>query len=231
MKFLGQLGGTSLLIGLGLLFGALFFWHSSAIFIAHAATAEGVVVDLAYSSSSKGGGYAPVVKFTTVNGHALQMTGSVFSRPSRYSRGDRVRVFYDRARPEQAQIDAFMDTWFLPLVMGGIGLVFTLSGCGAIFVHQRQRKVREWLAQNGMRVQAKLEGINVDTSLSVNGRNPWRLSCQWQHPVTQKVYLFRSDPLWFDPAPFVKRDQLDVLVNMDNPGQYQVDTSFLPTAG
>jgi hypothetical protein len=49
--------------------------------------------------------------------------------------------------------------------------------------------------------------------------------------VTQKVYIFHSARVWFDPAPFVKRESLDVLVDMDNPKRYEVDISFLPQAG
>jgi hypothetical protein len=45
------------------------------------------------------------------------------------------------------------------------------------------------------------------------------------------VYLFKSANIWFDPTAFVKRDTLDVLVDMDNPKRYQVDISFLPQAG
>lgn len=237
MKILWLFGAVFLVVGLGLLTGGFFLWHSHADFVARATRADGVVTDQAYRTSSKGGGtYAPVVEFTTDDGSVVRMTGSTGSSSPSYARGEHVRVLYDRANPERAQIDSFMENWIGPMILGGIGLVFSLVGGGLVGSLVRQRKIRGWLAQNGMRVKAKFEGVDVDTSLRVNGRNPWRLSCQWQHPLTQKVYLFRSDPIWFDPAPFVKRDQhdpieLDVLVNMDNPKQYQVDTAFLPAAG
>jgi hypothetical protein len=31
-----------------------------------------------------------------------------------------------------------------------------------------------------------------------------------------------------DPRPFVKRELLDLLINLDNPKQYYVDLTFLP---
>jgi len=142
-----------------------------------------------------------------------------------------VRVLYDPANPEHGKIDSFMEQSFGVLMLGGMGAIFGLVGGGIVGYQVRQRKVRAWLAQNGMRVRAKFEGVDYDTSLTVNGRHPWRLTCQWQHPATQKVYLFRSDPIWFDPSAFVKREELDVTVNADDPRQYVVDTSFLPKSG
>lgn len=232
MKFLWIFGAIFLLAGVGMLTGGFFVWHSSADFAAHAVSAEGTVTDLAFSRSSKGSGtYRPVVQFTTADGAIVHMTGATGSSPPAYARGDHVRVLYDKANPEHARLDSFAENWLAPLILGGLGSVFTLVGGGVLAAMVRKRKVRAWLTQNGMRVQAKFESVDYDTSLTVNGRHPWRLSCQWQHPVTQKVYLFRSDPIWYDPTAFIKRDQLDVLVNADDPKQYAVDISFLPQSG
>ncbi|MDR3386501.1 MAG: DUF3592 domain-containing protein [Rudaea sp.] len=232
MKILWIFGAIFFVVGMGMLTGGISLWRSHSDFMAHALSAEGVVTDQAYRRSTKGGGtYSPVVEFNTPDGKIVHMTGATGSGTPSYVRGERVRVLYDGANPEHAQIDSFMESWFGILILGGMGLVFALVGGGILRSQVRQRKVRGWLAQNGMRVQANFEGVVVDTSLSVNGRNPWRLTCQWQHPLTKKVYLFRSDPVWFDPGQFVERQQLDVVVNMDDPRQYQVDSSFLPAAG
>lgn len=233
MKTLWVVGIVFFLVGVGMLTGGFFLWRSNASFAAHAVHADGVVTDLDYQSSSKGKGtYHPLVDFTAANGTVVHYTSSSGSNPAAYSRGDHVAMLYDPANPEHAQIDSFMENWFGTLMLGAFGLVSTLIGGGIIWSRLNQRKVRAWLAQNGMRSQAKFENVLYDTSLQINGRSPWRLVCQWQHPVTQKVYMFRSDPIWYDPTSFVdKREVLDVLVNMDNPKQYQVDTAFLPKAG
>jgi hypothetical protein len=232
MKILWIVGSVFLVVGLGMLYGGFSFWRSNAAFAAHASSADGTVTDLAYSSSSKGKGtYRPVVEFTAPNGSKVHITGSGGSNPPAYARGDKVRVLFDPANPEQAKIDSFMEQSFGPLILGGMGAIFGLVGGGMVGFMVRRRKVRAWLAQNGMKVRAKFEGVEYDTSLKVNGRHPWRLTCQWQHPSTQNVYLFRSDPVWFDPTSFVNREELDVLVNADNPKQYEVDISFLPKQG
>src|SRR5579862_3760575 len=121
MKVFWILGGVFFTVGMGLLAGALLAWNSSASFAAHATTTEGVVVDQAYHSSSKGGTYSPVVEFTTPDGHKIHVTGSVGSGSPAYARGDRVNVMYDPANPEHARLDTFSETWFLPLLLGGMG--------------------------------------------------------------------------------------------------------------
>ncbi|HET8941257.1 MAG TPA: DUF3592 domain-containing protein [Rudaea sp.] len=233
MKAFWAVGIIFLVIGLGLLTGGFFLWRSKTNFIAHALHADGTVTDLDYQRGSKGSGtYHPVVQFTAQDGKIIHFTSSTGSKPAAYSRGDRLRVFYDAANPEDASIDSFASNWLGTLILGGMGLLFTLIGGGIVWWRLNQRKVRAWLAQNGMRVQAKFEGAIYDTSLQVNGRSPWRLTAQWQHPVTQKVYTMRSDPIWFEPGDYVKdRTTLDATINMDNPKQYYIDTSFLPEAG
>jgi len=231
MKALWIVGGIFLVVGLAMLAGGFALWRSNAAFAAHASGADGTVTDLAYSSSSKGGTYRPVVEFSTADGKRVHITGSTGSNPPSYSRGDKVRVLYEPANPEHAKIDSFMEQSFGVLMLGGMGAVFGLVGGGLVGFQVRRRKQRAWLAQNGMRVKAKFEGVDYDTSVRVNGRHPWRITCQWQHPATQKVYSFRSDMLWFDPTPYVKGDEIDVTVNADDPRQYVVDTSFLPPRG
>jgi hypothetical protein len=228
MKFISVI---FLVVGLGLLAGAGFLWRNHADFAAHAVHADGVVVDLHYRSGSKGdsGTYVPEVEFTAPNGSVLHITGSTGSNPAAYSRGDKVALLYAPDNPEGARIDSFMENWFGVLILGGMGIVFGLIGGGFVYGGLRTRKANKWLATNGMRVQAKYEGVGQG-NVKVNGRDSYVLKCQWQHPVTHKVYLFKSANIWFDPAPFVKRDTLDVLVDMDNPKRHQVDISFLPEA-
>lgn len=222
-----------LIVGLGLLIGGFFVWRSQSDFVAHALHAEGTVTTLHFHGGSRGkGSYYPVVEFTAQSGQIIQFTDSSGSASPAYSRGDHVQVLYDGVDPQQASIDSFASKWSGVLTLGGVGLVFALIGGGVIWSRLNQRKVRAWLSRNGMRVQAKFEGAIYDTSSSMNGRVPWRLTAQWRHPVTQKVYSMCSDHVWHDPSDYVKgRTTLDALVNMDNPKQYRIDTSFLPKAG
>ena len=240
MKILWVLGGLFFVIGVGMLFAGVSWWRSNAAFAEHAVAGEGTVSDLLYrrsssssssSSSRNSGTYVPVIDFTAPNGSRIHITGSSGSNPPAYSRGDKVPLLFDPENPEKAVIDSFGERKAGPLILSGLGAAFALVGGGVLFARARQRKQRAWLAQNGMRVQARLTGAMLDTSVAVNNRNPWRLSAQWQHPATQAVHTFRSDPIWFDPTPYVQRETVDVVLNADDPKQYVMDTSFLPKAG
>jgi hypothetical protein len=218
-----------LLIGLGMLYGTYALWSNGAAFRAKAQTVEGTVVDFASERDSKGKTmYSPIVEYTPADGQTLQMTGSTSSSSPSYSRGEKVQVMYDPATPEAARLDTFMEKFFGPLILGFFAVIVTLLGWFLFFGGIKNRRVRAWLAQHGMKVRAKLAGVELNEGLKVNGRSPWRLRAQWQHPVTQKVYIFYSDNVWFDPTEFCNRESVDAVVNADDPRQYMVDTSFLP---
>ncbi|MCB1611107.1 MAG: hypothetical protein KDI60_04995, partial [Xanthomonadales bacterium] len=63
----------------------------------------------------------------------------------------------------------------------------------------------------------------------VNGRSPWVIRAQWQHPVTSKVHMFQSENLWFDPSEFIgDREQIGIRIDADQPERHRVDISWLP---
>jgi hypothetical protein len=217
------------LAGLGMLAGSGWTLGSTLKFRKEAQTTDGVVVDFATSRSDKGKTmYSPIVEYRDLSGTSRQLTSSVSSSSPGYDRGDKVQVRFLPQNPEQARIDSFLENWFLPLILGGLGLIFFGVGIGAFVAGITKARNRKWLAANGMRVQARYTGTIHDTSLKVNNRSPWRLTAQWQHPVTAAMHTFKSDPIWYDPTDVVQRDTLDVLVNADNPKVYEVDIAFLP---
>ena len=222
------IGFVVLLVGLGFLWGTWAALDSTLEFRKTAVAAEGTVIDFTTHQSDGKTMYTPKIQFATADGREIEFSSSSSSSSPGYDRGDKVKILYSKETPERARIDGFMDNWFLPILLGFFGLIFTLIGVGAIKSGFNQRRVDAWLAQHGMKVRAKLLGPELNTSYSVNGRHPWRLRAQWQHPVTQKVYVFYSDNLWFDPTDYCTVDAVDAVVNADDPREYRLDTTFLP---
>lgn len=235
MKYVGFGSMICLAAGIGLLYYSANLLNGRGQLAANALSAVGEItdsnyqerVDLGNGGERRTGTSAPVVTFTTNTGRVVRISGDAFSSAHGYAIGEHVHVLYAEADPDQAQIDTFAENWQGVLMTGGIGLGFTFFGIGPIVAKVRGRRLHARLAETGMRTQAPFAGVK---QYDVGGRHYWRLQCRWQHPVTQKVYNFFSGPILFDPAPFVRNDTLDVVVNADNPQQYELDISFLPQA-
>ncbi|HVR65971.1 MAG TPA: DUF3592 domain-containing protein [Verrucomicrobiae bacterium] len=122
--------GIFLLIGLGLLGGGAYSGVSTFDFLANAVSAPGVVIDLEARWDSDDGGYTyyPRVRFATEGGRPYEFTGDVGSSPASFDVGEEVRVLFDPADPSKARIDSFMQLWFTPLLLAGMGTVFSIFG-------------------------------------------------------------------------------------------------------
>ena len=138
--------GTFLLIGLGLLGGAVFSFVTTSRFIGEAVAADGMVVGLEerWDSDDNDYTYYPQVEFQTEDHRTIAFTSDTGSRPAAFDVGEPVRVLFDPARPEAARIDSFFQLWLLPLVLGGMGTVFSAFGLLATL-----SAIRESLRRDG----------------------------------------------------------------------------------
>ncbi|MGC3996046.1 MAG: DUF3592 domain-containing protein [Anaeromyxobacter sp.] len=217
-----------LLIGLGLLAGAGALALHTRAFLAQAVRAPGTVLELDWRRSDNGRVAYPVVGFQTADGQQIVFTENAGSSPPAYDEGEAVEVFYLADRPHEAKLDGVFSLWGGSLILGGIGLVFTLVGGGGFAFQVASGRSAERLRQQGTRVQAKFTGVERNTSYKVNGRSPWQLTAQWQDPRTGLLHVFKSENLWFDPTPYVDRQELTVFVDLAKPKRHLVDLSFLP---
>ena len=196
-SFIAQEGGMSpvksirilcfafLAVGLVALAAAVFWYFHTSSFLAGAATAKGIVVELVPRTSRRGLVYAPRVEFAAPDGSHGMLISSVGSDPPSYSRG-------------------------------------------ILLFQRRQGDARRLLQASGRRIEADYEGVELNTSLTVGGRNPFRVLAQWQDPMTSQIHLFHSENLWFDPQKYIERRTLTVYIDPNNPKKYYVDVSFLP---
>lgn len=228
MKTLNIIKYVFSIIGLGMLVGAYFLYSNTTSFLEQAVTAEGTVVELVRSRSSDSVSYYPVVVFEDASGRHVEFQSNTGSNPPSYSRGETVTVLYERANPESARINGFFSLWGGATIVGGLGLVFGLVGGGMLVFGAARGRSKDYLQKNGVQVHAKFQSVEHNTNLTVNGRSPYRIVCQWQHPQTKVVHLFRSENLWFDPSDHIPGDTVPVLVDESNLKRYWVDTSFLP---
>ncbi|MEW6403350.1 MAG: DUF3592 domain-containing protein [Chloroflexota bacterium] len=81
-------------------------------------------VDPNYDPSDVGDGflYAPIVEFS-LNGETFTFESANAVYPLAYNDGEQVRVRYDPANPQSAEIDNWTDRWVFPLVVIPLMLV------------------------------------------------------------------------------------------------------------
>lgn len=217
------------LIGAAMLIGAVYWFQHTRAFVASAVTAEGTVVDLQPSRSSDSVTYKPVVRYKTATGEQIEFVSSTGSNPPGYRKGEKVEVLYLPSEPGNASINTFFSLWLGHLIVGGVGGVFFMVGGGIMVATARKARQDEFLRTQGVPIETSFQSVELNTSLSVNGRNPFRVMTQWQNPSTSQIHVFESDNLWFDPTPYIQdKKKITVLIERDNPKKYLVDLSFLP---
>ncbi len=114
------------------------------------------------------------------------------------------------------------------IVMLILGLAFGSIG-GGILGHGWWRTRRDAeLRAHGHRIEADFQQVELNTTLEVNGSNPFRIVAQWHDHSRNEVHIFKSDNLWFDPSDFVQGKKIPVFLDAGNPSKYLVDLSFLP---
>jgi hypothetical protein len=237
MKVVRLVFSIFFVVGLGLLIGSYFTVRHTQRFLQTAIPVPGVVVENVYreSSSSSNNGpswsYYPHVRFRTTDGQAIDFVSSTGSSPPSYSVNEPVTVLYDPRQPYKASLNSFGQLWAGSIVLICLGVAFTAPGIGFSVWKRFSDQKNAWLHQNGRRILAEITSVELNTSLEVNGRNPFRIICQWLDPARNEMHVFHSGNIWYDPTEFITGKTLEVLVDPNNPRRYTVDTSFLPKVG
>jgi Protein of unknown function (DUF3592) len=202
-------------------------------FLDSAASTPGTVIDNIWreSNSSEGGSSwsaYPQVRFYQPNGEIILFTSRSGTNPPSFQINQRVTVLYDPGDPQHAYIQSFGQLWMLPILLGAMGVAFTIPEICLVLMRRSGARKEAWLQQNGRRVQACVTEVALNNSYEMNGAHPFRIVCQWQDPATGRMHLFYSANIWYDPSKFIPSQNLEVLVDPGNPLRYSVLTPFLP---
>lgn len=218
-------------IGLGLLIGALYLYLDKQTFLKNADVAQGTVKELHSYRSDNSVMYTPVIVFSTKKGEQIEFTSSVSSSPPSYHQGEKVKIFYESNDPYNAEINGFASLWLAPLILGILGTVFFLIGFFIFLTGYLSKKKKEYLLSNGKPIMTTFSQVGINTGLKVNGMSPFQIHSQWIDPVSNQLYVFKSDNIWFNPTNFIETENLKVMIEPGNPKKYYMDISFLPKMG
>lgn len=219
-----------LLIAVGVIcltLSAVLYQHTRS-FQKAALTATGEVTNMIRREQTRNHSYSPAIRFQTAQGEIVEHVSPVMIKSDKYKVGDKVEMLYDPANPKDAVINGFFAVWGLTMMFGYVGVAALLFGGAPMLWAKRKAKKAQELMTTGRRVNATTQGVHLNKRIEVNGKNPLQIHAQWQDPVTQKIHIFKSDNIWFDPSAYIKNENLVVYINPDNLKEYHMDISFLP---
>lgn len=106
---------------IGLIFSglAIYFFKTQQDFIKTAIQTEGRVINL---QNGRKGGKAPIVEYADKEGKTHFYYHDVYTKPSSYSLGEQVKIYYDPSYPDNARLGG---DYFLIMIFGFIGVIFT----------------------------------------------------------------------------------------------------------
>jgi hypothetical protein len=228
MKIISALKYIFSFIGIALLAGAMMLNNSTTTFLESAIAVPGSVVDLVSVRSENSITFKPVVEFATRDGQKVEFTSSMSSNPPPYSVGEAVEVLYLPVDVQNAKINNYAELWASYWVTLVLGIAFSFVGGLMVTVSLLRKRRKNRLQRTGVAIEAKFQSVAANHSVSINGRNPFVIVCQWLDPVSGELHLFESENIWFDPSGFIKSDTLKVWIQRNNPKKHHVDVSFLP---
>ena len=118
--FMGLCFGVS---AFGLLGGALWAYFKQQRQMESRVAEVGTVVELTTQATARGSIICPVVEFTASSGEKIRFTSEFGSRPAGHKIGQSVKVRYDTANPQKAEIESAMNLWLIPVILVFMGAI------------------------------------------------------------------------------------------------------------
>jgi hypothetical protein len=136
LKLLLKIGGWFMVaIAIIVLTASFFLYRHTHNFVQSASHAQGTVTKMVEKPGHDSGTvYYPVYTFQDSRGKQHEIYSSGGSYPPAYKVGDTVPVLYQPDKPENAEIDDFLNVWFFTAMLAGFGLVDLVFGLGLFAV-------------------------------------------------------------------------------------------------
>lgn len=168
------------------------------------------------------------VSFVTTEGKEIKFSSNTGNNPSSFTEGESVQVLYDPANPNNARINNFYILYLGVSVLGFLGAVFFFTGFSFFLSERSKQKKIDFLQLSGKVITTKFIGVQLNSGATSNGSYPYFICTEWLDPKTNEILFFESDDIWFDPTEFIKTDEINVLIDPNDPNKYVMDISFLP---
>ena len=207
------------LVGIVFLIAGLVYQSSSRRFRSIAVEVTGTIAEIQASRHSDG----DVSHTTYVNysygGQSFEHVHLGYYSSNMYV-GKEIPLLVDPDQPGHVK-SAAGDNMAL-VIMLGMGLVFTLVGVIPTTCMLANSAKDKKLMQSGKRLQATVESVDFNNSVTYNGRHPYIIFCTYQDPYRDVTYRFKSKNIIRNPG-YAPGDSIDVYVDPEDYSKYVVD--------
>ena len=136
--------------------------------------------------------------------------------------GEEITLLLNPDNPREVQAENV--GIILTAVFGGIGVLIFLIGLILLIISSIRSRRNKNLMETGQHVYGEIESLDRDTTVTINGRHPYRIYCKYQDPQTGYIYKFKSKILDFNPNDSYKiGDQIGIYLEPGNFKHYYVD--------
>ncbi|MEO8513274.1 MAG: DUF3592 domain-containing protein [Ignavibacteria bacterium] len=125
-------GKILIVVSLLMLAVGIFFGYSSYSFVSSSVKTEARVKNIIKGHRR----ITPVFEYI-VNGKSYEYEGAATNYDA-YVIGDKEVVYYKASDPNDSKTGTFMNLWFLPVFLGGFGLILLPVGIGTTFFNKRK---------------------------------------------------------------------------------------------
>lgn len=146
---------------------------------------------------------------------------------SSFYEGKEINIYYDKDNPNKISAKS-LD--LLVLIFPGIGMIFLIIGTTGILVKIKKGKEEKSLRENGEIIYANYVETVRNTSYTVNRKYPYNIICEWNNPLDNKNYIFKSKNIWINPEKTIEEReirQFPIYINRDNMKKYIIDIDSL----
>lgn len=207
-------------VGIGLLIGAVLLFVNESRFRKTAVNITGEVVDIV-SHYNHGKRYREVFVTYTFEGQTYEGVELMGGGINMYV-GKSISLLCDPENPGRVRTESgFL---LVTTILAVVGAVFSCVGIIPMVFAAKKKQKRKRLLANGRVLHATVERVDRNTSIIVNGQNPYVIYCSWKDEYADVLYRFKSDNLWTDPSSiFDSGSEINVYVDGNDFSKYYVD--------
>ena len=141
-------------------------------------------------------------------------------------KGQSEMVYYDRLNPEDMRTSTLNYSIFVFLT----GLIFLVPVLFHIIPNINIVIKKNKLSEKGEKIIAHLSYVDMNTSITIQGGNPYYIVCKYVDEVTGQEREFKSEYFYFDPNPIIEQKNITtfpVYIDRKNPKKYYVSLEDL----